>query len=143
MQKPEIPMKETIRRLDLGDEFYTPEGCFIIEVSNTPDDPYASIARARVAPGVTTRWHRLHDTMERYVILDGRGRVELGELLSQEVNPGDVVLIPPRCRQRITNIGQQDFIFLALCTPPFRNEVYEDIDDTLTAENDHLSISNG
>ena len=128
-------MKEAVKRLNLGDEVYTPEGCFIIEVSNSPDDPHASIARARVAPGVTTRWHRLHDTVERYVILEGRGRVELGKLLSQEVNPGDVVLIPPQCRQRITNIGQQDLIFLAVCTPPFRREVYEDIDDTLEAGN--------
>jgi mannose-6-phosphate isomerase-like protein (cupin superfamily) len=123
-------MNEAIRRLNLNEEFRTPEGCFIIEVSNTPDDPGASIARARVEPGVTTRWHRLVDTMERYIILDGRGRMEVGNLPAQQVNPGDVVLIPPLCRQRITNIGQQDLIFLAICTPPFRNEVYEDIDDT-------------
>jgi mannose-6-phosphate isomerase-like protein (cupin superfamily) len=127
-------MNEAIRRLDLNEEFHTPEGCFIIEVSNTPDDPGASIARARVEPGVTTRWHRLIDTMERYVILDGRGRVEVGKLPAQEVNPGDVVLIPPLCRQRITNIGHQDLIFLAICTPPFRNEFYEEIDDTPTSE---------
>jgi mannose-6-phosphate isomerase-like protein (cupin superfamily) len=123
-------MNDAIRRLNLNEEFHTPEGCFIIEVSNTPDDPGASIARARVEPGVTTRWHRLVDTMERYIILDGRGRVEVGNLPAQQVNPGDVVLIPPLCRQRITNIGQQDLVFLAICTPPFRNEVYEDIDDT-------------
>jgi mannose-6-phosphate isomerase-like protein (cupin superfamily) len=127
-------MNKTIKRLNLEEEFQTPEGCFIIEVSNAPDDPDASIARARVAPGVTTRWHRLIDTMERYVILDGRGRVEVGGLPSQEVSSGDVVLIPPLCIQRITNIGQKDLIFLAICTPPFRNEIYEDLDDTLTAE---------
>jgi mannose-6-phosphate isomerase-like protein (cupin superfamily) len=121
-------MNETIKRLNLAEEFYTPEGCFIIEVSNSSDDPRASIARARVAPGVTTRWHRLIDTMERYVILEGHGCVEVGELPPQEVNPGDVVLIPPLCRQRITNISQQDLIFLALCTPRFKNEAYEDID---------------
>ena len=127
-------MNETIKRLNLDEEFHTPEGCFIIEVSNASDDPDASIARARVAPGVTTRWHRLIDTVERYVILDGRGRVEVGGLPPQEVSPGDVVFIPPLCRQRITNIGRKDLIFLAICTPPFRNEIYEDMDDTLTAE---------
>jgi mannose-6-phosphate isomerase-like protein (cupin superfamily) len=127
-------MNGTIMRLKVDEEFHTPEGCFIIEVSNTPDDPDTSIARARVAPGVTTRWHRLIDTMERYVILDGRGMVEVGKLPAQEVNPGDVVLIPPLCPQRITSIGQEDLIFLAICTPPFRNEIYEDIDDTFSAE---------
>ncbi len=116
-------------RFRIDDELYTPEGCFIVELSNTPDDPDASIARARVAPGVTTRWHRLIETTERYVILEGHGRVEVGGLPAREVNPGDVVLIPPRCRQRITNIGRLDLIFLAICTPRFRREAYEDVDD--------------
>ena len=52
----------------------------------------------------------------------------LGELPAQAVGPGDVVVIPPGCRQRITNTGAEDLIFLALCTPRFRFEVYEDID---------------
>ena len=110
-----------------GKEFFTPEQCYIIEVSNSTDDEAASIARARVAPGVTTRWHRVRDTAERYVILEGRGRVEVGDLAPQDVGPGDVVLIPPSARQRIANIGKGDLVFLAICTPRFRNEAYEDL----------------
>ena len=110
-------MIEVIKRMNLDAEFYTPEKCYIIELSNTPDDPDASIARARVAPGMTTRWHRLVGTAERYVILEGRGRVEIGSLSPQDVGVGDVVLIPPSCRQRITNLGPGDLIFLAVCTP--------------------------
>lgn len=123
-------MDEAIKRFNPGAELYTPEGCYIIEISNTPDDPDVSMARARVAPGVTTRWHRLAGTAERYVILEGRGRVEVGSFPPQDVSVGDVVLIPPSCRQRITNIGQGDLIFLAVCTPRFRPEAYEDIDDS-------------
>lgn len=122
-------MRETIRFFDPDTEFYTDEKCFIIELSNTPDDPEASIARARLASGVTTRWHRVKDTAERYVILEGKGRVEIGSLAAQEVGPGDVVLIPPSCRQRIANTGQGDLIFLAVCTPRFTIEAYEDIED--------------
>jgi mannose-6-phosphate isomerase-like protein (cupin superfamily) len=122
-------MKESIKRLDLEREFETPERCLIIELANWADDPAASIARARVAPGVTTRWHRLKNTIERYVILEGTGRVEVGELPAQIVNRGDVVLIPPLCRQRITNIGNDDLIFLAICTPRFTDDIYEDIDE--------------
>ena len=125
-------MKETIKQLNLSDEFYTPEGCYITEVSNTPDDPDASIARARVGPGVTTRWHRLKGTAERYYIVKGMGRVEVGKIPPQEVKAGDVVLIPPMCRQRITNIGSEDLIFLAICTPRFSNDVYEDIKNNST-----------
>ena len=113
---------------DPSREFYTPEGCYILELSNTAADPAASIARARVTPGATTRWHRLRDTVERYLILEGTGRVEVGRLPPREVNPGDVVLIPPECRQRITNMGEQDLVFLCLCTPRFNPQAYEDLE---------------
>jgi mannose-6-phosphate isomerase-like protein (cupin superfamily) len=114
--------------MDLRAEFHTDEGCFITELSNTPEDAEASIARARVLPGVTTRWHRLNGTTEGYAILAGTGRVEIGELPAQEVAPNDVVLIPAGCRQRITCTSAEDLVFLAICTPRFRPEAYEDID---------------
>jgi mannose-6-phosphate isomerase-like protein (cupin superfamily) len=121
-------MQETIRQQNLEEEFYTPERCYIIELSNTPGDPDASIARARVPPGVATRWHRLKGVIERYYIVAGCGLAEVGELPPQKVNPGDVVSIPSMCRQRITNIGSEDLVFLAICTPRFTNDVYEDIE---------------
>ena len=121
-------MNEAIKQQDLSSEFYTPEKCYIVELSNTSDDPELSIARARVKPGVTTRWHRLSKTGERYYIIKGKGSVEVGNLPAQEVNPGDIAILPPMCRQRITNIGSEDLIFLALCTPRFSTDIYEDID---------------
>lgn len=123
------PLKAAIKQKFHSKEFYIDEKCFITELSNTPDDPDLSIAQARVGPGVTTRWHRLKGTIERYCIISGSGRVEIGDLTPQSVNAGDVVLIPPMCRQRITNIGTNDLIFLAICTPRFRNEAYQDIED--------------
>ena len=93
-------MKEGIERIDPAAELYTPEKCYIIELSNTADDPEVSIARARV---------------------------ELGARPPQDVSEGDVVLIPSECRQRITNTGQTDLIFLAICTPRFTQECYESL----------------
>jgi mannose-6-phosphate isomerase-like protein (cupin superfamily) len=122
-------MKETVYPLKTGDEFYTAEGCYIIEISNSAEDPDVSIARARLEPGRTTRWHRLSGTAERYVILSGCGRVEIGSMPPAQVSAGDVVLIPPMCRQRITNTGAEDLIFLAICSPRYSDQVYEDIDD--------------
>jgi len=122
-------MKEIIKKQNLKKEFYTAEKCFITELSNTPDDPNVSIARARVEPGVTTRWHRLKGIAERYFIMSGKGVVEVGELQPQEVTAGDIVLIPPMCRQRITNTGSDDLIFLAICSPRFTQYTYEDFED--------------
>ena len=68
-------------------------------------------------------------TSERYYIVSGKGLMEIGKLPSREVNTGDVVLIPPMCRQRITNIGSEDLVFLAICTPRFTSSNYEDIED--------------
>jgi len=126
-------MKETIKQQNIKEEFYTPEKCYITELSNTPDDPDVSIARARVELGVTTRWHRLKGTFERYFIISGRGIVEIGKLPPQEVIAGDFVLIPPMCRQRITNTGTEDLVFLAICSPRFSQDVYENIDDVASS----------
>ena len=73
-------MEELICRPDEEREYFTEERCFILESWNDPRDPHVSIARARVEPGVTTRWHRLAGVTERYCILAGRGRVEIGDL---------------------------------------------------------------
>lgn len=118
--------KPPILRAHPAAEVLTDERCHILELSNSADDPEMSIARARVEPGVATRWHRVVDTLERYVILDGTGRMEIGDLPPQEVQAGDVVMIPPSVRQRIANVGAGDLVFLAICTPRFRPESYED-----------------
>ena len=125
-------MKASIKQQKLSNEFHTPEKCYITELSNTSDDPGVSIARERVLPGVPTNWNRLKETSERYYIISGKGLVEVGKLPFQEVNPGDIVIIPPMCRQRITNIGSDDLVFLAICTPRFTNSNYEDIENNST-----------
>jgi mannose-6-phosphate isomerase-like protein (cupin superfamily) len=109
-----------------GEEYWFEEGCWILELSNSAEDPEASIARARVPPGGTTKWHRVADTTERYVILEGSGRVEVGEHAPQDVAAGDVVIIPRAERQRIANIGEGDLVFLAICTPRFEPRRYEE-----------------
>lgn len=108
------------------------EGCWIGEWWNTPEDEALSVARARVEPGVTTNWHRLVGASERYVILEGRGRAEIGEAPPREVGPGDVVPIPAGVRQRIANIGEGDLVFLAICMPRFHPEAYQSLSDPVS-----------
>lgn len=122
-------MRAAIHRCDAGGEYHTAELCYITELCNSADDPELSVARARVAPGVTTRWHRLTGTAERYVILSGSGVVEVGDLAPAAVGPGDVVVIPPLARQRIANRGEDDLVFLAICSPRFLPENYEDLEE--------------
>ena len=112
-------------------EFYIGEQCFITELSNGDHDEGISIARARVTPGVSTHWHALRGTVERYVLLEGEGCVEVGDLPAQQVGPGDVVIIPAGCRQRITNTGSADLVFLAVCSPRFTAGCYEDLEETV------------
>jgi len=116
-------MKALILKQDLSKEFWTEERCYIIESANASNDSL-SIARARVAPGVTTQRHAIEGIDERYIVAEGRGRIEVGDLAPQNVEPGDVVLIPAGVRQRITNIGEADLIFYCVCTPPFQPAAY-------------------
>jgi len=117
-----------ILRPDAADEFYTDERCHILELSNSVADDALSIARARVAPHVTTALHRLEGTIERYVILEGQGMVEIAGGVPERVAAGDVVVIPAGVSQRITNSGDSDLVFLALCTPRFRPQRYVDLE---------------
>ena len=122
--------RASIRKFDIADEYYFAEGCFITELSNSSDDPGLSIARARLEPGKTTRWHSLADTSERYVIMQGVGNVQLGESVSTQVSVGDVVIIPQGVPQRISNLGNVDLIFLAICTPRFEQAAYSDLESS-------------
>lgn len=123
-------MDEVILRDTENAEFSTEERCYITELSNSEREPHASIARERVPVGITTRWHRPQGIAERCVILKGAGQGDVGKLGPQRGGPGDVVLIPPSCRQRIACLGDEDLVILAICTPRSRQDAYEDVDGT-------------
>lgn len=105
--------------------FFDIEGCYIEEVSNDSTDSELSIAKVRVEVGVTTNWHKLRGTTERYYIVSGTGVVEVGDAPPRQVATGDIVVIPSMARQRISNNGNEDLIFLALCTPRFELKNYQ------------------
>jgi mannose-6-phosphate isomerase-like protein (cupin superfamily) len=117
-------MHISVQKFNSCIEFETAERCFITELLNDENDPAVSIARARVEPGVTTAWHRLRNTAERYVIVSGTGRVEIKGLKAETVGSGDVVCIPPDTPQRITNAGTDALIFFAICSPRFTPDCY-------------------
>lgn len=120
-------MKAQVVRIKRSNESLTAERCFINELTNDGANGI-SIAQARVEPGITTAWHELDGVNEHYVILSGEGRVELGDTKPKPVRTGDVVCIPSGTRQRITNTGLQDLVFLCICQPGFSEKCYRDLD---------------
>lgn len=121
-------MKAGVLKGSAKDEFETPERCRILEVANDSGDEFVSIARVKVGVGGVTALHRLKGVAERYLIVSGKGRVELGGQDPIDVSEGDVVRIPPGVPQRIANIGTGDLLFYCICTPPFRQDCYEALD---------------
>jgi mannose-6-phosphate isomerase-like protein (cupin superfamily) len=118
----------TVYRPDISAEYFTDERCHILELLNIADSPEASIARARVEPGVTTKQHQLADTIERYIVLEGLGTAHIAGVSDQEVRVGDVVVIPAGVTQSITNSGDHDLVFLCVCTPRFEWDNYTSLE---------------
>ena len=113
--------------------FYTGERCYITEHMNTDLSADVSLAECRVVPGVTTQLHKL-TVAERYVIQAGTGLVELHGETGFSVAPGDCVLIPAGCPQRIKNTGREDLVFMCVCTPRFLPDSYIVLEDAQTTD---------
>ncbi len=122
-----MPRPDWCHPPDPAGAFATPERCTIEELWNDPACPDASLARATVAPGVTTQLHALRGVVEVYVIQTGHGMMEVAGTTAR-VGPGDRVAIPADAPQRITNTGTGNLVFLCLCTPRFRPDSYVDLE---------------
>jgi mannose-6-phosphate isomerase-like protein (cupin superfamily) len=79
-----------------------------------------SLAEAMLEPGHATERHYHAETEELYVLLAGRGEMEV-EGTRREVGPGDAVLIPAGARHQI-RAGEEELRFLCCCAPPYRDE---------------------
>ncbi len=82
--------------------------------------PY-SIAYAILKPGTASLPHALKESSEVYFILEGEGIVHVaGE--SSWVGPGQAILIPPGSEQYAEATGTEDFKFLCLVYPFWRED---------------------
>ena len=111
-------MKPKIVKANSLKEYLTPERCYIFENCGiSTGDRKVSIAHARVEPGVSTKIHHLDRVQEIYLITQGKGKVQIGDVEPSEVSEGDVVIIPPGALQKITNNGNCDLYFTAFVLP--------------------------
>ncbi len=106
-------------------EFYIEENCFITELINSAETPKFSISKARVEVGASTEAHAVRDTDEVYYILSGSGEMEINGAIVGTAEPGDLVFIPQNAKQCIRNTGNEDLVFLCICTPRFEMGNYQ------------------
>ena len=112
-------------------EFWTEEKCFITELMNSPHQPNASLALARVEPGVTTQLHALDGLRETYTVTKGTGLAEINGQFHR-LNCNESLIIPAGAAQRITNDGLEDLEFYCLCTPRFTCKCYVNLESVDT-----------
>jgi len=133
-------MKPKIVKATSLKELLMPERCFVFENwgVGSSGDTAVSIARARVEPGVTTKAHHLEGIQEIYLIVKGKGKVQIGGLEPTNVSEGDTVIIPEGTSQKITNVGKTDLTFYCICTPAFTQDCYHDEEAKNVAERTRL-----
>ena len=79
-----------------------------------------------VAPGAEQRAHSHEEAEQVYVIVRGRGRMEVaGDV--EEVGEGDLVFIPPATQHGIRNDGSETLVYVSAASPPVSMaELYSD-----------------
>jgi mannose-6-phosphate isomerase-like protein (cupin superfamily) len=118
-----------VRNIDQVAAFTTKDGSEIRELLAYRNSCIRgqSLAEARLPPGAATTPHHHMKTEEIYYVLQGRGRMRLGQE-SRPVGPGDAIAIPSGTVHQITNTGDTVLTFLCCCVPPYEH------DDTVLVE---------
>jgi mannose-6-phosphate isomerase-like protein (cupin superfamily) len=111
-----------IRNIAAAEPFKTKDGSEIRELLAHRNSCIRkqSLAEARLPPGAATTPHFHPQTEEIYFILEGEGRIQIGEEL-ERVGPGDAIAIPPGAHHQITNAGTGTLRFLCCCAPAYEH----------------------
>jgi mannose-6-phosphate isomerase-like protein (cupin superfamily) len=111
-----------VRSRDDAEPFTTKDGSTIRVLLDAEAGGSAnqSLAEATLEDGQTTQRHYHASTEEIYVVLEGRGELEV-DGARREVGPGDAVLLPPGAWHELRATGGP-MRFLCCCAPPYRHE---------------------
>lgn len=113
----------TINQLSAQAPFTTKDGSTIRSILDRTNAPVEmqSLAEATVPAGTATQRHYHKVSEEFYFILEGHGLMEInGE--TQNVGPGDAILIPRTAWHQITAASNSTLRFLCCCAPPYAHE---------------------
>ena len=85
-----------------------------------------SVTWVDVAPGAEQHAHSHEDSEQIYVIVRGRGRMQVaGD--EEEVGEGDLVFIPPATDHGIVNDGDETLVYVTAASPPVSmEELYQE-----------------
>lgn len=72
----------------------------------------------RLRPGQASTKHRHLDQEELYVLLEGRGRIRIGDGDSLTIEPLDSILIEPSVVRQTFNDTDEDAVWLVVGAPP-------------------------
>jgi mannose-6-phosphate isomerase-like protein (cupin superfamily) len=81
------------------------------EFENLLDVDFCKVKRITIKPGQAPSYQYHYKRSEVYVIIKGKALIKLNDV-EQEYNVGDTVIIPVLTKHKVTNIGNEDLIFI-------------------------------
>jgi mannose-6-phosphate isomerase-like protein (cupin superfamily) len=80
---------------------------------NLLDTEYCKVKTITIKPGQAPSYQYNYKRSEVYVIVKGKALIKL-DGVEKEYNIGDTVIIPVLTKHKVTNIGNEDLIFIEI-----------------------------
>jgi mannose-6-phosphate isomerase-like protein (cupin superfamily) len=111
------------KKADLPEKFKNPSGEELQELLGLVAGNVTShsLAEVTIPPGKASSPHFHLSSEESYLILSGKATLHIDEHIFHLL-PGESVLIEPHEIHQISNQGDQDLIFIAVCVPAWSAE---------------------
>jgi quercetin dioxygenase-like cupin family protein len=124
------------RRLDAGDAFWRRSnqmGVLNTDLAKQLEAQNLGARLWRLEPGQASTKHRHPAQEELYVVLDGTGRIRIGDDEPLTLKPMDALAIDPRTVRQVFNDTDADALWLVVGAPP------ESVTSTLEMSEEQLA----
>jgi quercetin dioxygenase-like cupin family protein len=121
------------RVLEAGEAFWRPSNQMKVENTDLAKQLEAQTLGARLwrlHPGQASTWHRHQAEYELYLVLEGKGRMRLGDE-SLALEPLSAVLVEPEQPRQLFNDTDADALWLVVGAPPELANTLEMTDEQL------------
>lgn len=83
------------------------------QFENLLDSDYCKVKEITIKPGQAPSYQYHYKRSEVYVIVKGKALICLDDV-EAECTVGDTVLVPVLVKHRVTNIGEEDLVFIEI-----------------------------